>query len=298
MAEQAPRQTITVSVSGPTSWSTAERWPTWAEAPNLSDGLIPGLKAELDLLANRQVLGADKDGASKAVTILGDKRIPYRLLRKVMATSARAGFAEVSFAVQRRHESCSPSSGRATLNAGPPSRSPGDEAASRHRAASGLRRTGRAARRSARNTANAAWRTDMGCLAITFRPDVLAWASGARGRRALSAASRTPCSPPWALVCVVLLLSPAPVLDRAQPPGFARLSCWSRKTCHRRSSFKSEAPKPTEAASSLRTPALPTLPKAPPKGALVPEARNPSPTAPGEVDAARRKAPLAWPPGP
>jgi biopolymer transport protein ExbD len=68
----------------------------------LQDDLIPGLKAELDLLASRPVLGADKDGSTQAVTILGDKRIPYSLLRKVMSTAARAGFAEIAFAVQRK----------------------------------------------------------------------------------------------------------------------------------------------------------------------------------------------------
>lgn len=102
VAEQAPRQTITVSVSETDIVVDGRKVADVAEALSLGDDLIPGLKAELDLLANRQVLGADKDGASKAVTILGDKRIPYRLLRKVMATSARAGFAEVAFAVQRK----------------------------------------------------------------------------------------------------------------------------------------------------------------------------------------------------
>ena len=41
---------------------------------------------------------------SKRVTIMGDKDIPYRLLRKVMFTAARAGFSDVSFAVRQRFE--------------------------------------------------------------------------------------------------------------------------------------------------------------------------------------------------
>jgi hypothetical protein len=32
---------------------------------------------------------------------MGDKDIPYRLLRKIMFTGARASFADVSFAVRR-----------------------------------------------------------------------------------------------------------------------------------------------------------------------------------------------------
>ena len=36
------------------------------------------------------------------MTIMGDKDIPYQLLRKVMYTAARADFTDVSFAVNRK----------------------------------------------------------------------------------------------------------------------------------------------------------------------------------------------------
>ena len=35
---------------------------------------------------------------------MGDRDIPYALLRKVMATAARADFSDVSFAVRQRFE--------------------------------------------------------------------------------------------------------------------------------------------------------------------------------------------------
>ncbi|MCE4552932.1 ExbD/TolR family protein [Roseateles cellulosilyticus] len=102
VAEKTPRQTIVVSVSETDIVVDGRKVADVADAMQLKDDLIPGLKAELDLLASRPVLGADKDGTSKAVTIMGDKRIPYSLLRKVMATGARAGFVEIAFAVQRK----------------------------------------------------------------------------------------------------------------------------------------------------------------------------------------------------
>ena len=55
------------------------------------------MKAELDLQAGRTVAGAPTGAKSKAVTILGDKAIPYRLLRKVMYTAARADAWPVDF---------------------------------------------------------------------------------------------------------------------------------------------------------------------------------------------------------
>ena len=61
--------------------------------------LIKGLKDELDLQAKRVVVRAENQAQGRAITIMGDKDIPYRLLRKVMVTAARAEFSEVSFAV-------------------------------------------------------------------------------------------------------------------------------------------------------------------------------------------------------
>jgi biopolymer transport protein TolR len=101
-AEKTPRQTIVVAVSDTDIVVDGRKVATVAEANALKDDLIPGLKAELDLLASRQLLGNDKDGSSRAVTIMGDKTLPYSLLRKVMYTSARANFTEIAFAVQRK----------------------------------------------------------------------------------------------------------------------------------------------------------------------------------------------------
>ncbi|MBL0731001.1 biopolymer transporter ExbD [Piscinibacter sp. HJYY11] len=102
IAEKAPRETIVVAVSDTDILVDGRRVASVAEANAIQGDLIPGLKAELDILASRQVVGADKDATSKAVTIMGDKKIPYSLLRKVMYTSARANFSEIAFAVNRK----------------------------------------------------------------------------------------------------------------------------------------------------------------------------------------------------
>jgi biopolymer transport protein ExbD len=69
-----------------------------------TDDVIPALQAELELLSKRQVIRQKNAASTTAVTIMGDKDIPYRLLRKVMVTSARASFTDVSFAVRQRFE--------------------------------------------------------------------------------------------------------------------------------------------------------------------------------------------------
>ncbi len=101
-AEKMPRQTIVVAVNDTEIVVDGRKVASVADVNSTPGDLIPGLKAELDLLASRQVVGSDKEGASRAVTIMGDKNIPYSLLRKVMYTSARANFSDVAFAVQRK----------------------------------------------------------------------------------------------------------------------------------------------------------------------------------------------------
>ena len=71
-------------------------------APTATDDVIPGLKAELDAIAARPVAQAENAAKAHSVTIMGDKDIPYQLLRKVMYTAARADFTDVSFAVNRK----------------------------------------------------------------------------------------------------------------------------------------------------------------------------------------------------
>jgi biopolymer transport protein ExbD len=101
-AEKIPNQTIVVTVSATEILVDGRKVATVAEAMAGDDDLIAPLKAELDLQAGRTVAGAPTEAKSKAVTILGDKAIPYRLLRKVMYTAARADFSDVAFAVTRK----------------------------------------------------------------------------------------------------------------------------------------------------------------------------------------------------
>ena len=102
--EQAPKDTVVLVVSVEEILVEGRRVATVAEAMANDDDLLPGLKAELDVLAARKTVRAENAGLGQAVTIMADKQIPYRLLRKVMYTCARANFSDVSFAVRRKIE--------------------------------------------------------------------------------------------------------------------------------------------------------------------------------------------------
>jgi len=97
--DKAPKETLVITVSGPDILVEGRRVASVNEALAADGDLIAGLKEELDVQAKRVVIRAENQAQGKAITIMGDKTLPYALLRKVMVTAARADFSEVSFAV-------------------------------------------------------------------------------------------------------------------------------------------------------------------------------------------------------
>ena len=104
MSQKAPKETLLVVVSGSEILVGGRVVASVADALKVQDDIIAPLKAELDVEASREVILKENVADSKRVTIMGDKDIPYRLLRKVMVTAARAGYSDVSFAVRQRFE--------------------------------------------------------------------------------------------------------------------------------------------------------------------------------------------------
>jgi biopolymer transport protein ExbD len=74
-----------------------------ADVMNSSAVVIPGLKAALEEQSGRALLAATaEDVADREVTIMGDKEIPYSLLKKVMATCTAADYGALSLAVLQK----------------------------------------------------------------------------------------------------------------------------------------------------------------------------------------------------
>jgi len=104
MSQKAPKETVLVTVTGSEILVGGKVVASVRDALAVDSDLIQPLKAELDIEASREVILKENESDSKRVTIMGDKDIPYRLLRKVMFTAARAGYSDVSFAVRQRFE--------------------------------------------------------------------------------------------------------------------------------------------------------------------------------------------------
>jgi len=103
VADQSPKETVVVVVNDSDILVQGRKVASVAEAMSTSEDMIEPLKAELDIQAKHEMIRRENAPENNPITIMGDKDIPYRLLRKVMYTCARANFSEVSFAVQRKN---------------------------------------------------------------------------------------------------------------------------------------------------------------------------------------------------
>lgn len=106
---------IVVAVDGQEILVEGRRVASVPEVMASPDELIAPLQAELQAQASK-LAGAEPVGSApgspaaatdtrRRVTIMGDKDIPYSLLRKVMASASSVDFADVSFVVRRKYES-------------------------------------------------------------------------------------------------------------------------------------------------------------------------------------------------
>jgi biopolymer transport protein TolR len=101
-SEKLPKETVVIVVAGQDILVDGRKVTTVDEAMATKGDEIAPLKAELALHAGKQVVREENKAQGRAVTIMGDRDIPYALLRKVMATAARADFSDVSFAVTKK----------------------------------------------------------------------------------------------------------------------------------------------------------------------------------------------------
>lgn len=98
VAEKLPKQTVVVTVNGEDILVQGRKVATVSEVQDGAD-IIDALRSELDYQAQKAPAGSSE---RRAVTIMADKEIPYRLLRKIMVTCARANYENISLAVLKR----------------------------------------------------------------------------------------------------------------------------------------------------------------------------------------------------
>ncbi len=103
IAEKKPEETVTILIGRTEILVQGTPVANIKEVMTTKGNDIPGLREAL-LSQNDRVLRreAKDDVAGREVTILGDKDIPYRLLKKVMATCTASDYGQISLAVLQK----------------------------------------------------------------------------------------------------------------------------------------------------------------------------------------------------
>lgn len=108
-AEQKPRETLVMMVNEQEILVQGRRIVDLSS--DLADGLIiPALQAELNQHAARAQQSVLEDFEGR-ITIMGDREIPFELLKRVMTTCAQSGYPQISLAVLKRIQQTEPGAG-------------------------------------------------------------------------------------------------------------------------------------------------------------------------------------------
>jgi len=100
VVETKPRETVVVMVSSEAVLVQGEMAIGTVDLLDSTDDLVPAITEKLDHL-DRNIIGISTKNIanSKEITILADKTIPFRALKKIMSTCTASGYGRISLAV-------------------------------------------------------------------------------------------------------------------------------------------------------------------------------------------------------
>ncbi len=100
IVESKPRETVVIMVSPDHVLVQGEAIVATVDLINSKNAAIPEISKKLDQL-EQNIIGVSTKAAveSKEITILADKSIPFRILKKVMSTCTASGYGRISLAV-------------------------------------------------------------------------------------------------------------------------------------------------------------------------------------------------------
>ena len=105
VVETAPRQTIVMTVSDEAVYLQGEAVITIAEVLESKLDYIETVRQEMVRLKELSVEQGGQVAANNTeVTILADRGVPFKILKKLMSTSSSAGYVKISLAVNQKEK--------------------------------------------------------------------------------------------------------------------------------------------------------------------------------------------------
>jgi len=108
IAEAAPHKSVVVMITKEDLFVQGERIASVADIRANNDTIIAPLRAALKrpMLVGTEI--SERDLAAREITVLGDKALPYDVLKKVMATCTDADYGRISLAVIQKEKPAPP----------------------------------------------------------------------------------------------------------------------------------------------------------------------------------------------
>jgi len=109
VAEKRPHETVVVMVTRDSIYVDGQLVGKVSDAERSDALVIEPVKVALKSAADRMLqYTARQDIAEREVTIMGDKSLPYGLVKKLMATCTEADYGKVSLAVVEKERAAAP----------------------------------------------------------------------------------------------------------------------------------------------------------------------------------------------
>jgi biopolymer transport protein TolR len=109
-AQQLPKETVIVLVNNQQILVQGRVIASVAQVMASEKNIIPELLQEMAIQSQTSFQEVTEE-EGRDVTVMGDKEIPYKLLRKILATLSEANYTNISMAVMKRSNSKSDQTG-------------------------------------------------------------------------------------------------------------------------------------------------------------------------------------------
>ena len=106
VAEALPKHSVVVMITKEQLFVQGELVANVSDIHNAQATLIPSLRAVLERPMSTVAPAGEEvvDVSSREITVMGDKDLPYDVVKKVMATCTAANYGKISLAVMRREQ--------------------------------------------------------------------------------------------------------------------------------------------------------------------------------------------------
>ncbi|MGD8783697.1 MAG: biopolymer transporter ExbD [Thioalkalispiraceae bacterium] len=105
VAKKVPRETVVLSITKKELFIQGKQIVSLTQLSENQSTIIKELLDELKYQASKSLFSSSDKSVGRAITIMGDEHIPYKLLRKILATCRQANYTRIAFAAYQKASS-------------------------------------------------------------------------------------------------------------------------------------------------------------------------------------------------